>query len=195
MIMKSNYQIIYLNGPSSSGKSTLARALQDTLKEPFLVIGIDQLINMIPEKLNDWNNETEAPGWSWHSVKDKAGNTIAYKIHTGPFGKRMVQAFKNIVITLAQSGHNIIIDDVSFGKEQVDAWRNALKDFNVLWVGVTAHLEVLEQREKERGDRKVGEARWQAEHVHKGVDYDLMIDTHKKSIDENREIISEYMNA
>ncbi len=118
----------------------------------------------MPERLNDWSDGIEAPGFSWHAVKDKAGNTIAYKIHTGPFGK-----------------------------EQVDAWRDALKDFNVLWVGVTAPHEILDQREKERGDRKIGEARWQAEHVHKGVDYDLMIDTNEKSIDENREI-SEHMN-
>ena len=34
-------QIIYLNGPSSSGKTTLAKALQHAFEEPFLHIGID----------------------------------------------------------------------------------------------------------------------------------------------------------
>jgi chloramphenicol 3-O phosphotransferase len=189
MTEKNKYQIIYFNGPSSVGKSTLARAIQNKLKSPFLVIGIDQLIYMMPEKMNDWHNETKAPGFSWHPVKDEQGKAIAYKIHTGPFGKRMVQAFRDVVLTLVQSGHNIIIDDVSFGKEQVDAWRDALKNFNVLWVGVTAPIEILEQREKERGDRKLRSARWLVEHVHKGVDYDLMVDTHEKKIDENVGVI------
>jgi chloramphenicol 3-O phosphotransferase len=35
-------QIIYLNGPSSSGKTTLAKALQHALENPFLHIGAVQ---------------------------------------------------------------------------------------------------------------------------------------------------------
>ena len=48
-------------------------------------------------------------------------------------------------------------------------------------MGVTAPLDILEQREKKRGDRKIGSARWQAERVHTGVEYDLMVDTHRES--------------
>ena len=33
--MKSSFQIIYLNGPSSSGKTTLAKALQAKLEPPL----------------------------------------------------------------------------------------------------------------------------------------------------------------
>lgn len=187
----SKYQIIYLNGPSSVGKSTLARALQDKLKNPFLIIGIDQIIFMMPEKLNDWHHGTEAPGFSWQPVKDEQGNIIAHKIHTGPFGKQMTQAFKDIVVTLAKSGHYVIVDDVSFGKEQVDEWHSALKRFNVLWVGVTAPIEILEQRERARADRKLGSARWQAERVHANVNYDLVIDTHGKNVDDNVEVIKQ----
>ena len=145
-----NYQIIYLNGPSSAGKSTLARALQQKLEKPFLVIGIDQIIFMMPEKLNDWHNETMALGFSWQPVKDAAGNVTAYKIDKGSFGKRMCQAFKDIAVTLASSGNYVIIDDVSFGKKEVDEWRRTLKKFKVLWVGVTAPIEIIEAREKER---------------------------------------------
>jgi chloramphenicol 3-O phosphotransferase len=38
-------KIIYLNGPSSSGKTTLAKALQDAFEEPFLHVGIDKIID------------------------------------------------------------------------------------------------------------------------------------------------------
>jgi chloramphenicol 3-O phosphotransferase len=37
-------------------------------------------------------------------------------------------------------------------------------------------LHVLERRERERGDREIGLARWQFERIHFGGDYDLTID-------------------
>lgn len=43
-------QIIYINGPSSSGKTTLAKALQQVFDQPFLHIGIDRVIGMMPVK-------------------------------------------------------------------------------------------------------------------------------------------------
>lgn len=43
-------QIIYLNGPSSSGKTTLAKALQHAFDDPFLHVGIDKIIGWMPEK-------------------------------------------------------------------------------------------------------------------------------------------------
>jgi chloramphenicol 3-O phosphotransferase len=44
-------------------------------------------------------------------------------------------------------------------------------------VGLFAPLEVLEARERERGDRELGLARWQYDRVHQGVVYDLELDT------------------
>jgi chloramphenicol 3-O phosphotransferase len=182
-------QIIYINGPTSAGKSTLAKKLQGELQGPFLIVGIDMIISMMPEKLNDWHHGIKAAGFSWQPVKDDKGDICAYKIETGSFGKRMVQALKDITVTLAQSGHYIIVDDVSFGKEQVDEWRDVLKGFDVLWIGLIAPIEVLQQRELNRGDRKLKSCAWQAERVHVGVDYDLMFDTDKQSTDEIIKII------
>ena len=48
-------KIIYLNGPSSSGKTTLAKALQESLEEPYLHIGIDKVdthTHSLKENLN-----------------------------------------------------------------------------------------------------------------------------------------------
>ncbi len=54
-------QIIYINGPSSSGKTTLAKALQQEFDQPFLHIGIDRVIGMMPEKLNNWEGGPSSP--------------------------------------------------------------------------------------------------------------------------------------
>ena len=52
-----------------------------------------------------------------------------------------------------------------------------LADFTFRAVGVFAPLDVLEARERERGDRLIGLARWQYDRVHRGKRYDLELDT------------------
>lgn len=169
-------QIIYINGPSSSGKTTLAKGLQQELDEPFLHIGIDRVIGMMPEKLNNWVGGPAPLGFSWKESIDDTGHPIS-EIQTGPFARKMVQTFIEIVVTMAKMGHYIIIDDVSFGKSQVDLWREALKEYKVLWIGIQAPLRVLEAREKERSNRIFGSARAQYFQVHKDVVYDLALDS------------------
>lgn len=67
-------QIIYINGPSSSGKTTLAKALQHEFDQPFLHIGIDRVIGMMPEKLNNWEGGPAPLGFSWKESVDETGD-------------------------------------------------------------------------------------------------------------------------
>ena len=182
--MQTAFQIIYLNGSSSSGKTTLAKALQQALEEPFLHVGIDKIIGWMPEKFNDWTGGEAPLGFSWKGSQDESGNPIQ-ELQAGPYAQKMGETFREVVLALVKMGHHVIIDDVSFGKQQFDAWKETLKDFRVLWVGVNAPLSVLEQREKERGNRIVGSARGQFHKVHVNVTYDLEIDTHQVSVSEN----------
>ncbi len=126
--MNKKFQIIYLNGPSSSGKSTLAHALQEQLTEPYLVIGIDNLIDMMPKKSNDWYHDVEIEGFSFQATMNN-DNKKVYRINAGPYGQRIIQALKDTVLTLALRGFNIIIDDVAFGKEAAELWRKTLSPF------------------------------------------------------------------
>ncbi|MBA3815479.1 MAG: AAA family ATPase [Parachlamydiaceae bacterium] len=177
-------QIIYLNGPSSSGKTTLAKKLQQEFEVPFLHVGIDKIIGWMPEKINDWKGGEALLGFSWKKGEDEVGNIIQ-ELQLGLYAQKIGKTFQEVVLALATMGHHIIIDDVSFGKQQIDEWRKILKDFRVLWVGVNAPLSVLEQREKERGDRIIGATRGQFHKVHADVIYDLEIDTHLTNIEEN----------
>ena len=174
-------QIIYINGPSSSGKTTLAKALQQEFDQPFLHIGIDRVIGMMPEKLNNWEGGPAPLGFSWKESFDEAGHPM-HEIQTGPFARKMLQTLMEIVLTMARSGHYVIIDDVSFGKSQVDLWKKVLKDYRVLWVGITAPLTFLEARERERSNRIDGSARAQYSQVHKDIVYDLKFDSSKDSL-------------
>ena len=180
--MANSAQIIYINGPSSSGKSSLARALQQELDLPFLHISLDKFIGMMPEKLNNWEGGSSPLGFSWKSSLDNTGHPIQ-QLQMGPYAKKISAAFREIALTLAKLGHHMIIDDVAFGKPDVDRWKETLKGYPVLWVGITAPLELLEERERKRGNRIAGSARAQYSQVHEGVSYDLEFDISKKSLE------------
>ncbi len=175
--------IIYLNGPSSAGKTTLSRALQGRLPEPYLCLSIDTLIEMMPTRVNDWSGEGGAVGYSFQKVLDEGGQTT-YRVVAGEYGAKISPAFRTMVLALARSGLRLIIDDIAFGEEPARLWRECLRDFATLWVGVTASAETLFAREAARGDRLIGSARDQLARVHRGVTYDLFIDTTALSIDE-----------
>lgn len=185
-------QIIYLTGPSSSGKTTLAKALQHTFEEPFLHVGIDKIIGWMPEKINDWTGGEAPLGYSWRKSKDASGHLI-HELQIGPYAQKICKTFQEVVLTLAKMGHHIIIEDLSFGKQQLEEWKQILKNFRVLWVGVNAPLSVLEQREKERNNRIQGSARGQFHKVHADATYDLEIDTHQASVSENAEKIKKVL--
>ena len=177
-------KIIYLNGPSSSGKTTLAKALQDSFEEPFLHLGIDKIIGFMPAKINNWAGGPAPLGFCWKPDVDPTGHPI-YHVHAGPFAKRIVRSLKDIALLLASQQYNLIIDDVAFGTVEVEEWKQVLKNYNVLYVGVITPLEILEQRERSRGDRCAGSARGQYFKVHENVAYDLEIDTHAQTLEEN----------
>lgn len=175
--------IIYLNGPSSSGKSTIAHALQEALEEPYLLIGIDKVIEMMPPKLNNWKGGPAPLGYSWQAACDEEGHPIK-TLAIGPYAKKMEPLLKAMVRTIIEQDHNVIVDDIVFGKSAVDEWREAFKGFRVLWVGISAPLAVLEERERQRPDRMIGSAKVLAALVNKDVIYDLEFDTSKSSLSE-----------
>ena len=176
-------QIIYINGPSSSGKTTLAKALQEAFDEPFLHIGIDRIIGMMPAKINNWEGGSAPLGFSWKKRYDEAGH-LMHEIQTGPFALKCVETLRELVKLLASLGHFVIVDDVSFGIDQVKEWHKALEPYSVLWVGLSTPVHLLEERERARPGRILGSARAQADKVHEGVDYDLEFDTSKMPLEQ-----------
>ena len=176
--------IIYLNGPSSSGKTTIAKALQNSFTEPYLHLSLDKIIGFMPPKINNWEGEKSPQGFSWEAANDLQGHPV-YHLHAGPFAKRITRTLKDIALLLISDHYNLIIDDVAFGAVEVEEWKQALKHFNVLYVAVTSPLDILEQREKNRKNRCVGSARGQYFKVHENVSYDVEIDTHAQTLEEN----------
>lgn len=184
-------RVIYINGPSSAGKSTLIRALQNELSETYLRIGIDPMIGMMPSRLNDWSEgiiRTSAhttPGFCWNFAEDTDGSST-HTLMSGAEGKRIVDLLHTMARTVLSSGYSIIIDDVALGgSHDIERWRKTLEGYSVLWIGLTAPLKVLEEREHARGDRAIGSSRTQVDLVHQGgIQYDYFFDTSEISLQE-----------
>ncbi|MBI5667052.1 MAG: AAA family ATPase [Chloroflexi bacterium] len=153
--------IILLNGTSSSGKSTLAKALQNTFDTPYLHVGIDTFIFMLPKAY------LNPPLWytvfEYHWQPD--GSLI---ITTGPLGHQLMAAMHEAIAGLARAGFNIIVDHVMLEAAWLDDCVRLLRDFDVTFVGVRCRLAVVEQREWERKDRTLGQAKAQYSVVHAG---------------------------
>jgi chloramphenicol 3-O phosphotransferase len=162
-------KIILLNGVGSAGKSSIARALQMITAEPFLHVQMDAFIDMLPQALQD-----HADGFSYEAAAD--GDKPSIVIRTGPVGARALRGMRHAIAAMARQGNNLIVDDVLCDGEMPE-YLELLSAFDLHWVGVFAPLEVLEAREIQRADRLPGLARWQYGRVHKGIRYDLEVDT------------------
>ena len=161
---------ICLNGGSSSGKSTIGRALQSTLDGVWLLIGIDVLIWLLPVEL------TEGP--SGFTVVDG-------EIRRGPVFRSVYGVFQHAVAALCRGGQNVIIDDVLIdGGTDQDRWMHSLTDIETMWIGVHCDPEVAVARESKRGDRPVGIAERYSERVHQGVIYDIDVSTSALSVED-----------
>ena len=167
--MTANAKIILLNGVGSAGKSSIAKALQDIASEPYLHVQMDTFLAMLPEAYSDHPD-------SFSYKTDESHGVPEVIIETGPLGARTLRGMRHAVAAMAAQGNNLIVDDVMLDGVHAE-YLDLLSEFDVKTVGVFAPLDVLERRERERRDRMMGLARWQYERVHRGIDYDLTIES------------------
>ena len=86
---------------------------------------------------------------------------------------------------MARAGAGVIIDDVFLdGAVSQQRTSEYLEGLEVLWVGVRCAPDVAAARERAREDRPAGMAAAQAEAVHRGVVYDLVVDSSTSSPEE-----------
>jgi chloramphenicol 3-O phosphotransferase len=157
-------QVIVLNGGSSSGKTGIARCLQAILPRPWLRVGVDDLVDALPPALLD------------------SGSGIGLgqqgEVTVGAGFREIEAAWMAGVAAMVRAGARVIIDDVFLGgAASQERTRAFLVGLEVLWVGVHCDPETAAGREIARGDRTAGMAASQATLVHKGVAYDVEVDT------------------
>jgi chloramphenicol 3-O phosphotransferase len=161
-----------LQGPSSSGKSTLARALQTTLDEYWWALEADDITRMQP---------TWQIGSFWNPAPEE-------KTHPSWNEDRRLEAwlagYFGCLATIAKTGSNVM----AVGGWLKTSWlldlADAMDGIDAYCVGVFCPLEELERREAERGDRGIGYARSQYVDAQSHRPYDIEIDTSRISTDD-----------
>ena len=144
--------IIFLHGASSSGKSTLASAVQASIPAPFWHISIDHLRDSGVLPLS----------------RVKAGD-FDWKVMRAPF----FDGYHRSLGAYAQAGNNLIVEHIL----DTPGWQAQLAELfeghRVLFVALHAPLDLLNARERTRGDRPPGSAEKDFRTIHVGRVYDL----------------------
>ena len=149
-------QIFLLNGPSSSGKSTLAKELQmlisEKRNEKFDIVSIDDFLKM--------------------NTEDTIYEDDVFEI-SGDLCKK--------VIELLKTGSGAIIDHVITSERIFNQLKEMLSTYPIKFVHITCPLDVLREREKERKNRSLGSAEASYEYLYPKEGYDLTLDTDSMS--------------
>jgi chloramphenicol 3-O phosphotransferase len=148
-------RIVLLNGTSSAGKTTIARRLQRTLEPRWLFLEFDLFVEMLTDVPPD-----PAPGTDDEEV-----------------GLWLAEAWYRAVGGLAAAGFDVVVEDVIHQSYRLEAAIRLLAPFDVTFVAVRCPMDVVVQRERDRGDRVIGLVRQQFDLVHTDRRYDLDIDT------------------
>lgn len=177
--------IIYLNGPSSAGKSSLASALQALLPAPYLHVGLDRFNGMFPPQyvaVQPFGQAVPPRAWEglvlFHEMQE---GRLRLEPHHGPAWERLAAGFRQSIRALAVTGNNLIVDNVLTKRDVLLETVAALEGLPVLFVKVDCPVDELERREQERGDRLLGLARWQHDQIADWAMYDLVVDTARHS--------------
>ena len=105
------------------------------------------------------------------------GAPVAVSARFGPVFRRLIDSMAPAVRALVDGGNAVIFDHVLHDQAMYDSWRRAASGLDVFTVGVTCPLDILEARERARGDRVLGRARGLVDVVHTFCAYDVTVDT------------------
>ncbi len=149
---KAKKPVILLNGPSSSGKSTLAAALRMLIEaecgQRFPVVSIDDFMKL------------------------RKDETI-YEDDVYEISGEMCEA----CLAALETHEGVIIDHVITSERIYDQLWEMLGEYRVFPVRISCPLEILERREKARGDRCLGSAKASFEYLYPKDGYELIVDT------------------
>ena len=161
-------KIIVINGPSSSGKTTLALAAQKQFDIPFLRFSFDLFLDNKVLPMDQINRGV----FSWDSIR--------------PF---VFIGIHQCLPALATAGNNLIFDHIIKTKAWLDNLIQSLSGLDVFFVGLNCSLPELERREIQRGNRRIGEARTDFQTVQTITSYDLELNSENPAEDNAKILI------
>ena len=152
-------KIIFLNGVTSSGKTSIVEALQEQDDVFFYVVANDLFQEMVGEKFlkeNYWKYLSEVVLMMYHTAK-----------------------------LYSDKGKHVLIDGILVEREEIKPHykqlKEILKDNPLDIVEVYCPLEICRQRNIARGDRSENQSQEQFELMAENIKYSMRVDTSRMS--------------
>ncbi|ANZ40248.1 chemotaxis protein [Lentzea guizhouensis] len=160
-------RVVLLNGPSSSGKSSIAQAMLPLLADPWFHVPVDAVSGM-------------------RSTVHRRSLSAA---ETAEMLRRTRLGYHRVVAALAGAGNDVVVDYPLSEPWRLADLLDVLVGFDVTLVDVRCSVEELVRRERARGDRPEGLAVAQTG-VYAHGDNDLVVDTtHRSAAECAREVV------
>lgn len=175
--------IIFLNGTSSSGKTSIAMEMKKQGEIPFHHLSVDQFFQNYDQFI-----DTTYPDMK--PTRELEANVMS-DILFGPIGSLYYATIK----LFSEMGLNVIVDTVISNDKWFNDFYDLLSDYPILFVGVHCSKEELTRREQSRGDRAIGLAHSQFDYIYAYDEYDLEVNTEELSPAEGAEKILSYIKS
>jgi len=151
----SRTRVIFINGTSCTGKTTLARTLQKNLSDKWLYMDMDHFIEMMNPEIavfdkNHSNFLKKTSGF----YAEKSGD--GYHIDVGLLGEKILSDMVEQVKNMLELGWNIIFVGVRPYEKQLKQIKENLAKFNPLTIYLYASEEIIQNRELGRDNRLTG---------------------------------------
>lgn len=163
-------QIVVLNGPPRSGKSSIVKVIQDTFEGVWMNLGVDVFRQVTPQRYQ--------PGMGLRPGEE---DHVAY-----PLQPALYAAFYDSIAAHSRAGLNVVADVGHHRRDILVDCARRLEGLPVLFVGVRCPIEVIMRRRNASpaGDYATGPVggppepvrRWQTQ-AHLPGSYDLEVDT------------------
>lgn len=157
--------IIYLNGLTSSGKTSICEELSARKQYSFFVLGFDMFESTIPQ---------------WSYTDERYAKAIIAMYHAA--------------LSFSEQGQDVIIDGLIMKlpglENHYKVIKQIFKGYPLKIIDIYCPMEVLRKRNIARGDRRENQSLEQSKYVEKNIDFLFHIDSGKHSVKECVDILN-----
>lgn len=139
--------VLFVNGASSAGKTSLIQAVQDQMPTPYLHVGLDHFFASVPEPWGGGGpGRYSGQGFAYQAREPSADALPLTAITVGPTGSALYAAYRRSLATLLEHGCRLAIDELLLSEEIGADYLALLAPYDVQFVLMTAGPECLEER-------------------------------------------------